>query len=536
MHDINRYPAIRLVIPFISGLLLASALPVSVRCLAYLLGASVVLLLILAVLVLVKSDTGSAFGVSACIALMLCGASSRVLRDCGVIAEWAGDARNYGAVVCDWPDEKDRSYLLKLKLSDPDHAISGRKVYLYVPKDSAAEALEPGDFIVFRGNVERPHGIIGDDAFDYGLYLHRRGVSGTARTDSRHWSRIGRSASAGIGLRAVRLRHTLAGLYDEWGLAGNAKAVVSAVTLADKSLIETELRDVFSVSGTSHLLAVSGLHVGIMYACLSFLIPALRIKAGRWFKESVILTLLWAYAILIGAPLSIVRSLVMFTILALCKCLRRESSSVNSLALAAVAILVVQPYGIYDVGFQLSFLAVLSILVLQPRLASLFPTGNAVAGYFRDIITVSLAAQIGTAPLIAYRFCSLPTYFLLTNLLAIPIMFVIVALSMALWFTAWIPAVRGLIVRLLTALVGLLDSAMAGIVSLPGSSIAVTVRESVDVWGVYALMLLLSAYFLRGRTGYMVLALALVAAWAVQACLPNWDLESVLKCCLVFLA
>ena len=519
MHNINHYPALRLAVLFISGLLLAAVLPVSSRYLTCLLCALSALSLLTVALAAVKSDIVSAYGLAACFALLLSGATVRISRDCHVMVMWQDTARNYGAVVYDWPDEKDRSYLIKLELADQDNSINGRKVYLYLPKDSTVTAVGPGDFIVFHGKIERPHGIIGDDGFDYGRYLHEKGISGTAWADAGHWLLIRSNVSAKLPVRAVRLKHELVGLYDEWGLTGNARAVVSAVTLADKSLVETEVRDVFSVSGTSHLLAVSGLHVGIMYACLSFLIHVTGIGWKRWLKESLIIALLWSYAILIGSPLSIVRSLVMFTVIAVCKCLNRESSSVNSLALAALSILVVQPYGIYDVGFQLSFLAVLSILVYQPRLSAFLHVRNAAAVYIRDIITVSLAAQIGTAPLIAYRFCSLPTYFLLTNLLARPLMFVIVTLSMILWLTAWIPVVRCLVVRLLTALVGLLDSILGRIVSLPGASIGIELGNSIDVWGIYLSLFLLSAYLLRGNNRYLMLMLALYAAWTVQTCL-----------------
>ena len=181
------------------------------------------------------------------------------------------------------------------------------------------------------------------------------------------------------------------------------------------------------MSGASHVLALSGLHIGFLYMLLLLLLKWLpgNVWGVRLFRAIVIITALWGFAFITGLSPSVVRSVIMFSLLALSVLSGRTGISLNTLALTAFIMLAVHPFWLFDVGFQLSFSAVTAILLIYPRLFRLLPIGNGVLKKVWALMCVSLAAQIGTAPLVLLYFSRFSTHFLLTNLLVIPLVSVI---------------------------------------------------------------------------------------------------------------
>jgi len=211
-----------------------------------------------------------------------------------------------------------------------------------------------------------------------------------------------------------------------------------------------ELKEVYSVSGASHVLALSGLHLGIIYAVLSILVVSRRL---RGVAQGLIVIAIWAFALLVGLPTSVVRAAVMISVFALLSLAHRNRMSLNALALAALLILIVSPDSLFDVGFQLSFCAMLAILLLQPPLEGLvsqqFLLDHPLLRWAWGLATVSVAAQVGVAPLIAYYFGRFATYFLITNFIVIPAATVVLALAMA---SLLIPAMGSLLVAVVKGL------------------------------------------------------------------------------------
>lgn len=225
------------------------------------------------------------------------------------------------------------------------------------------------------------------------------------------------------------------------GFNGQAYAVLAAMALGDKSSLSDELKEEYSVSGASHVLALSGLHLGIIYAILSLLF-----SRRRWQIVSQVLILLaiWSYVFIVGMSASVVRSAVMLTVYSFVSLLNRNRLSLNTLSVAAVVILAGSPLYLYDVGFQMSFAAVLFIIIFYRPLLEVMP------GRIRNIpiikqiwqmTAVSVAAQIGVAPLIAFYFGRFSCYFLLTNMIVVPAATVILygaVLTAAVSFQPWL--------------------------------------------------------------------------------------------------
>ena len=259
-----------------------------------------------------------------------------------------------------------------------------------------------------------------------------------------------------------------------------------------------------------------------MYSFLYFLFPFfLNRRNLLWLRELIVICVMWGFAFLTGMPVSIIRSVVMFSMIALCRATGRDSSSVNTLAFAALVMLVADPASLFDIGFRLSFCAVLSILLFGPVISGALNTRTKAGSWLRDLMSVSIAAQIGTAPMVIYSFTGFPTYFMLTNLLSIPIMFMMVTLSMTLWALAWIDPLRNLILKSLVFLSDLMEGILSRIVSLPFSRIEVNIDEAWKVWALYGIVILVYCWLAERKTRHLVRALSIVALWCVLSFFRN---------------
>ena len=294
------------------------------------------------------------------------------------------------------------------------------------------------------------------------LLIQRQHPEGIANTkiSQQQMSRIDRSKIFFLRQRAKLLER-----LKEEGVEGDAYAVVAAMALGDKSALTKELKNVYSVTGASHVLALSGLHLGIIYTLISFLI------VGRcWQTVSQLFCILsiWAFVFLVGMSVSVVRSAIMLTVYALLSLGHRDKMSVNTLAFAALVMLLVSPRSLFDIGFQMSFVAVLSILLWLPVFMGVFSERFLMehrwVKWCWGMVAVSVAAQTGVAPLIAYYFGRFSSYFLLTNFIVIPAATLILYLSLVVLL---IPRLAYLLIYIVTKL----NAVLAYITTIPGASI-----------------------------------------------------------------
>jgi len=493
---------------------------------------------------LIFSDRHPRFsGLCLSLSFVVVGALSYAIQMDRVKVEWPKRWAIYHGVVNSYPLERERTYRLEVSLTDSLYRDCN--IYLYLPKDSAAQSLLPGQTITFDGKINKPSSE--GAGFDYASYLLSHGVSGTLRVQAKDWWAGPSDGPLSLRNRCIRFRRSIMGKYREWGLQGNALAVVSAVSLGEKKQLSEGLREVYSTSGVSHVLAVSGLHVGIMCCFLYFLLPSFifRIRPGGmiarlcrwvsgrktvlelgsdvfWLRELIVMLVMWSYAFAIGMPVSITRSLIMFSIVAVCRAVEHEGSALNSLGLAALFMLVVNPSAIFDMSFQLSFSAVLFIVILTPPLLELCNPRNVVVKYVWRVSALSISAQIGTTPIIMYHFSSFSTYVLLANLFVVPLMFVIVALSMSLWITGWIAPLRDITVNLLTWMIDTLTVLLTRVTSLPYSQLELSISKGWHILAFYAVIICIYLWYKEARAHRLVQALACVAIASVLGMIQNF--------------
>ncbi len=298
-----------------------------------------------------------------------------------------------------------------------------------------------------------------------------------------------------ITAKADRIRQQLLEHYHEWGISDEAYGVIAAMTLGEKSQIDKNLKATYSKVGAAHILALSGLHLMIIYGVISFFFGWRRFRS---LSQIIIILAIWAFAVLVGLPPSVVRSSVMITVYALLSLGYRERMSVNTLAFTAIVMLIVNPLSLYDIGFQLSFMAVLAILLFNPLFTRLIPLHVLQRYHVLNLLwgmtTVSLSAQIGTAPLIAYYFGHFSTWFLLANYLVIPLATVILYLAVLCFATCWLTPVVHWLTFALSWVVVFMNKSLETIASLPYSSIE---DIHLSVWQVVFLYIIIgSAYVL----------------------------------------
>ena len=218
---------------------------------------------------------------------------------------------------------------------------------------------------------------------------------------------------------AAAVREKVTDIYIANGLEGDELAVVSAMTLGDKRFIDRSLRNEYSRAGVAHVLALSGTHLAILYFVLMLIVGWSRV--GRF----VVIATIWCYVVIVGMPVSAVRAAIMLSIFTLTEVLKPGSDRLDVLVTTIMIMVLVNPRIILDVGFQLSIMSVGAIIVICPLLNGLLPpefhSHHHYLSKIWGMVSVGLAAQLGTAPLVAFYFHSLPCWFIISNLIVVPL-------------------------------------------------------------------------------------------------------------------
>lgn len=439
----------------------------------------------------------------------------------------------YRALITDIPQPRERTSLCRVLVKEYYDSIGShpveRKAILYLKQDSAAACLKSGDELLVSTRISPPANQKNFDEFDYARYLMRRGISGTGYVAAGKWITLRSVQTNGtIHLRlrclADSYREKVIALYRQLGFTGDELAVLSALTIGDKTELSESVRESYSIAGASHILALSGLHIGLLYAFLFFILRpvARKGRTGRCVRSVSLLVLLWAFAFFTGLSPSVVRSVTMFSILALADIFGRQPFSLNTLAVTAWLMLLCNPAGLFDVGFQLSFLAAASILLIQRPVYRLFAVRNRVGKSVWGLMSVSIAAQIGTAPLVMFYFSRFSVHFLLTNLLVIPLITIILyaAIFMLLltpfpWLQIW--AVVG-VRKLLEGL----NLFVRWVEQLPCSSVDGIWLYQLEVCGIYVFPFGAVCYCLHRRLRNLLFCLLSVLLLSIYHVTMVW--------------
>lgn len=293
------------------------------------------------------------------------------------------------------------------------------KILVYTTKP-----FEIGTTILVNTEIKKPKTAALPGNFNYQQYLYEKSIVAQLYLTAANSTITGKNNSIAATADAIR-KHILEALTQA-GCSNRELQVIAALLLGQQQDIDSALMNDYRNAGAVHILSVSGLHMGFVVLFIGFILnPLPNTPIFREVKWLLTLVTLWAFAFLAGLAPSVVRSATMFSLLSTGLYLRRRSNIYHTLAASAFLILIVAPYLIFDVGFQLSYGALVFIVWLQPLFQKWYKPKSKVAGYFYDILTVSIAAQLGTLPLSLYYFHQFPGLFFITNLFIIPILSVI---------------------------------------------------------------------------------------------------------------
>ena len=361
----------------------------------------------------------------------------------------------------------------------------GGKVLLYLQKDSMPMPVM-GDVLLVETQVRRG-GKSGK--FDYGLYLRRQGIVGTCWALRRNWQLIGHEDDMDLKGLAKRCQYFLYQQYQKMGIEGQELGIISALTLGYREDLDKDVQRAFSASGAMHVLAVSGLHTGIVWGIVMWILtlgglykPLWEDKFRRWLLNISTIVLIWAYAFLTGLSPSVMRSALMLTFWALSSLLEQQTSRWNPLLAAAVVILIVNPLALWSVSFQLSFAAVAGIMLFGSSMQQAVVSKERVWQSVSRLLIVSLAAQLGTMPLTLHYFGQTSNYFALTNLIVVPMAGILLSLGFSTLAMSWC-AVGEWLGWATKWCTWLLNQAVQWIESLPYSTTHMYLSE----WGVIGL-------------------------------------------------
>lgn len=416
----------------------------------------------------------------------------------------------YKALVVESPEVKERSVGCKLDvyqvLIAGNWETSEGIVSAYLSLEKGKE-VKYGDLLFVKGSPQATSPPANPGEFDYRGYLiynriHHQQFVGDA------FSVIGYEPPNWFVIKANHLRSESVKILSTLITDDRARGITLALVLGVKDDLQDDVIQAFSATGAMHVLAVSGLHVGIIYAIVFLLLKKIGLsnRKYRWWLAVLSMLILWAYALLTGLSPSVLRAVTMFSFIAIGRALSRNTNIYNTLAASALALLLYNPYLIMSVGFQLSYLAVFGIVYIQPRLYQLYETEHWLLDKIWAITCVSIAAQLATAPLSILYFHQFPTYFLLSNLFIIPAAFVILIAGLLLLATSVIPVVAGALGWLVTQFIVAVNGLVFWVSQLPGSTMDGIYLSILDTWLIYGLMSCLIIFLVKRRYTYIKFA------------------------------
>ena len=300
-----------------------------------------------------------------------------------------------------------------------DASVSG-KALLNVSKDSLNEVLKVDNIYVTSESFQPIVSTINPYQFNYRSYLEKQYVYKQLYVRPERLFRVSENKHTIYGY-ADLVRETINTKLKIYDFEPDVLAIINALILGQRQDLSKDIYDSYTDAGAVHILAVSGLHVALILLLLNFALkPLRRFKYGKEATIIILVVLMWCFAIIAGLSASVTRAVTMFSIIAIGMHLRRPTNIYNTLAISIFVLLLFKPLFLFDVGFQLSYLAVVAIVAIQPRLVKLWQPKNFVLSKVWDYFTVGIAAQFGVVPISLYYFHQFPGLFFVANIIIIP--------------------------------------------------------------------------------------------------------------------
>jgi competence protein ComEC len=303
------------------------------------------------------------------------------------------------------------------------------KLLFNIDIDSLENKINIDDVLFVSTSLKDINRPLNPYQFNYSAYLKKQYVYHQISTDYQSVFKISSDPNTISGL-ANKIHTKISNSLEAYHFKPDELAIINALLLGQRHDISSEVYDNYASAGAIHILAVSGLHVGIIFLILNFCLkPIERLKNGKYIKITIVVLLLWCFAVIAGLRPSVTRAVTMFTVIAIAMNLKRPSNIYNTLAISMFFLLLFKPLLLFDVGFQMSYIAVLAIVSIQPLIIKVWTPKYKLVNYFWNIFTVTIAAQIGVLPISLYYFHQFPGLFFVSNLVILPFLGLILGLG-----------------------------------------------------------------------------------------------------------
>lgn len=401
--------------------------------------------------------------------------------------------------------------------TDSGWTSCSEKVIVYNKKDSLSKLLKYGDLITFNTNLKAIKNSGNPDEFNYKKYLANKSIHFQTYLNTGNWKLIANNKGNIIYATAYKLREKLLEIYNSKNISGDEFAILAALTLGVKDYLSPEIIQSYSTSGAMHILAVSGLHVGVIYLILNNMLFFMRKNKFLKFIQAIILIVfIWFFALITGLSPSVTRASIMLSFIIIGKASGRHPSVFNSIAISAFLILIIKPLALLHVGFQLSYAAVIAIVYFQPKIYRLLNPNNKILDKAWALTAVSIAAQIGTFPISVFYFHQFPTYFFITNLIAIPAAYIIIVLAVGLLIFNSLPLISDIFAFFLERTIIILNFSTTWIENLPIASINRISYSFIETFVLYLLIISIAIFIFNRNKKWIIYSFVLFLFIAIS--------------------
>ncbi|MEO7960583.1 MAG: ComEC/Rec2 family competence protein [Ginsengibacter sp.] len=495
-------PFLRLLVPFVAGIMVQYYLPFSFYSTLAFLGCCVTGILSFTFLPLFYHFRWPwVRGAFISLAIVAAGMLITWNKDVRNHKEWYGHYLDSGvtimATLIEPPAEKARSLKALSRVefiiqNDSVRKVDGQ-VLLYFAKDSIKEPPEFGDTILCSVNLQPIKNSGNPGAFDYVRYAAFHQLYHQAYVKKQDWIFKNHGNKLTYKSAIFSVRRKVRNIIYTYIPGMNEKTIAAALLIGYKVDLDKDLVQAYSNAGVVHLIAISGLHMGIIYGILFWLLSKMSfLKNQRVVRNVLIIFCLWAFAFITGGAGSVLRSAFMFSFIALGLAINKRSSIYNSMAASAFLLLVYNPFLLWDVGFQLSYLAVLGIVLCQKHISNWFFFKNKILQAAWRLSAVSIAAQIFTFPVSLFYFHQLPLLFIVANLVAIPLTIIALWLCIILIVVSPISSFAFFVGKIISMIISVINYSVEIINNVPFSlwdQIKINVTETLLLYGIICMLL-----------------------------------------------
>jgi competence protein ComEC len=407
------------------------------------------LLLYFLVPVRLKYKYGYLNGITINLLIIITGALLVWFHDTRNIKDWIGNSStddNYKVVTIEEPlVEKTNSFKALASINgvyskNNFESLKG-EVVVYFKKDSVLKQLHYGSQIIFKKPLQQIKNAGNPGGFDYKQYSLFQGITHQINLSQKEFEILPTEKQNWFHSFIFSCRRWVVSTLQKFIVREKEHGLAEALLIGYKDDLDKNLVQSYTNTGVVHIIAISGMHLALIYGLLLLLTKPLRRKHLQFLRVILILSGLWLFTLLAGAQASVVRSAVMFTCIAIGEALSKKTSIYNTLALSAFLLLVYNPFWLWDVGFQLSYAAVVSIVTFYRPIYNWFYFPNKILDFVWKTMAISIAAQIVTTPISLYHFHQFPALFLLTNIVAVPLSSLILFGEIFLCAIAWLTPV-----------------------------------------------------------------------------------------------